>query len=124
MEYEMKFTKKLIAVVSLMFSNAAFAGSGSKVQYVPEPIIINSTKPCMIQIDKNTFINANHISSIYVGTNSYYDKEKSSFVASKYIYKPALIYIVGKITHSVELDNPTAEQMRILEVINKTCNKN
>lgn len=115
----MKSIKILGMFVGLMASGVALGAT--KTVYVPEPVIINSTKPCMIQIDKDTFINANHISSIYVGRNSYFDKEKSTTFDYKYTYKPAVFYVVGKSTHTVEISNPAAEQSRILELIQKTC---
>ena len=114
----MKFTKIFALLVGLIASSATFGAT--KTVYVPEPVIINSTKPCMVQIDKNTFINANHISSVYVGNTKYYDA-KNTIVKAQYIYKPALIYIVGKTTHSVEIEKPAVEQSRILELIQKTC---
>jgi hypothetical protein len=114
----MKSIKILAIVVGLMASSATLAAT--KTVYVPEPVIINSIKPCMIQIGKNIFINANHISSIYVGSNTYYD-EKNSGLMPKYIQKPALIYIVGKSTHALDFDEPAKEQSRILELIQKTC---
>lgn len=113
----MKSTKILAAVVGLVASGAVF---GAKTVYVPEPVIINSTKPCMIQINKDTFINANHISSIYVGSTKHFDA-KNTILKAEYIYKPAVIYIVGKSTHSVETNTPAAEQSRILELIQKNC---
>jgi hypothetical protein len=99
----MKSIKILVIVVGLIASSATLAAT--KTVYVPEPVI---------------FINANHISSIYVGSNTYYD-EKNSGLMPKYIQKPALIYIVGKSTHALDFDEPAKEQSRILELIQKTC---
>lgn len=115
--------KKLLLGLILLASIEAQAATRTvaKTVAVPIPFPVTSTKPCLLWINESNVINAHHISTIDVDQDTVRDEEKSSF--GNFVYKsfPAVRYVVGREVFKVRNQNPKAEIIRVLSLIEKTC---
>jgi len=110
----MKSFKFVILTVLMTIASYSFAGSGSKPK--PEDFTSPQSKPCMVLIGKEIYINANHLSSIWIDDVAY--KTEDSVLTK---FKPGIYIAVGKTTHKLQSNNPAADQRQIVELIQKTC---